>query len=167
MSSRTRRQQEIAKANEPAFLGDQWWLAEAPPKPESPVPPAAAAPAPQPDPVPVAAGSAREAGGIESVSLAESLPETLPDSVLSAFPANDLALHGAVAAPASQVPVAVIESTAPQPAASAVPTSFSIPPGPQTEAQAPASPVRVNPNFPRRVGGLRDKFLGLGRKKRW
>jgi len=132
--SRARRLAEIAKANEPAFSGTQWWLADPSAKsdpdspPAPPEPPKAAEPVPAGVAVPAAETQAQLAVSEKQLTIVE-----------------------------AAVPHAVEPSSVPFMATSPLNLSGQ---GTSTE------PGHSSGDLVTRLSGLKEKFLGLGRKSR-
>jgi len=145
--SRARRLAEIAKANEPVFSGPHWWLADPSAKPE-PAPPAAL-PEPVPAPEPVRAAAAAPAAGTQLTIIEVHAPEALENApqVASVSPVAAPLASGALASASAAVPAPL------QPANGSKPET-----GPE--------PERNPAELAKRLGGLREKFLWLGRKSR-
>ena len=142
MSARERKIAEIAKANEPVFSGDPWWLADGTPKKEPPKPEAPPLIVPEPQPVAVVSHFAEGQVAVAETPEVVFHPSVLPASVqmVAAQPAEPQ-----IAAQISQHELVPHSDAASQP---------------DQQTLAPAEVVA-------RVSGLREKFLWLGRKKRF
>jgi len=177
MSSRTRKLAEIAKANEPVFSGDPWWLSDASVKKEvePATQPAAAGPIPEPEPAAVALPEIGDSGDTAVVEVpAEVSPDFGMQEVMAGrqvsatltiteahvpFAAAEASLAVATATEAEAIPAAA-SSPAPADVAQGAPVQLL------PEPAAGNEPMPVQPDFPARLSGLREKFLWLGRRKR-